>query len=696
MNHSFIMKSIRHCTAVCIVMAAAAPLAADPIVPLPTNIQNFYMRGTQQLGLEPGNDIIISTNQCSGCHGQDAPIFEEWSGSLMAQAARDPVFYACLDIAERDAPGSGDTCIRCHVPKAWLEGRSVPTNGAAITRDDRDGITCHFCHRLVDPFDPTYAATPLDEIILFGLGNDRPVQSFDLGNPPSPGFGGSANYVIDPFDRRRGPFPLVEDGIPSPPAVTCDTSFHYVFTFGQCEDDLGLPDGCPTFQSPFHLKSNLCATCHDVSFPHVSYNAQGQAVFNGTGVRHPDGNKYNMAAEQRTYSEWLKSSFSQPGGVDLGGRFGAPGQNSVSSCQDCHMAGHLDQGCEFVQGERPDIPRHDFRGASTWVLEAIALQFGPDGPIEGFPISDGLGPEFFQDRVDAILANVAKNEEFHQLAADLEVSLDDEHAPGEVRLKVRVVNQTGHKLPTGYIEGRRMFLTVEYFDCSDSEEPFVVFGGYDKSTATLDSASTKVYHAEIGPDENVAALVNLSAAPSQHSAFGTKMYYDNRIPPRGFTNANFQAIQAAPVGYTYADGQHWDDTFFEIPSGAAGAKVTLYYQQTSREYIEFLRDNNPNAQSDPTNRGALAYALWEQTGKSNPVLMAQVGGDGQPYDIFGVSMTGDTNCDLVVDVNDIPRFVDALLGLTTQPFVLRAADLDGLDGPDGKDIQLFVNRLLEG
>ena len=107
--------------------------------------------------------------------------------------------------------------------------------------------------------------------------------------------------------------------------------------------------------------------------------------------------------------------------------------------------------------------------------------------------------------------------------------------------------------------------------------------------------------------------------------------------------------------------------------------------------MEFLRDNNPNAQTDPTNRGALAYALWELADKSAPVLMAQVGGDV----LFDVTMGGDTNCDRSVDAGDIPGFVDALLVLTDNPLVLKAADLDGLDGADGKDIQLFVEQLLD-
>jgi hypothetical protein len=70
------------------------------------------------------------------------------------------------------------------------------------------------------------------------------------------------------------------------------------------------------------------------------------------------------------------------------------------------------------------------------------------------------------------------------------------------------------------------------------------------------------------------------------------------------------------VNYSYADGQHWDDTTYGIPAGAVQAVVTLYYQTTSREYIEFLRDANVT-----DNTGLLAHQLWVTYGKSAPVDM---------------------------------------------------------------------------
>lgn len=53
--------------------------------------------------------------------------------------------------ANQDAQDSGDLCMRCHSPAGWLEGRSVPTDGSALNNNDRQGVQCDFCHKLVKP-----------------------------------------------------------------------------------------------------------------------------------------------------------------------------------------------------------------------------------------------------------------------------------------------------------------------------------------------------------------------------------------------------------------------------------------------------------------------------------------------------------------------------------------------------------------
>ena len=141
-------------------------------------------------------------------------------------------------------------------------------------------------------------------------------------------------------------------------------------------------------------------------------------------------------------------------------------------------------------------------------------------------------------------------------------------------------------------------------------------GYYNYATATLTTGDTKVYEALHGPDAAMALLTGLPEAPSFHFALNNKIYKDNRIPPRGYEDAAFEAGQAQPVGASYADGQHWDDTAYPIPVGADYAVVSVYHQTTSKEYIEFLRDENTT-----DSKGDIAYDEWDLAGRSKPVLM---------------------------------------------------------------------------
>ncbi|MBP6691057.1 MAG: hypothetical protein KA162_01420, partial [Xanthomonadales bacterium] len=81
----------------------AAPLAGADFTP----------QGTQP-GLAATLDEPLA---CASCHGAFEPgeanflPHSSWSGSLMSNAARDPIFWAALDVANRDLPGVGDFCL---------------------------------------------------------------------------------------------------------------------------------------------------------------------------------------------------------------------------------------------------------------------------------------------------------------------------------------------------------------------------------------------------------------------------------------------------------------------------------------------------------------------------------------------------------------------------------------------------------
>ena len=162
-----------------------------------------------------------------------------------------------------------------------------------------------------------------------------------------------------------------------------------------------------------------------------------------------------------------------------------------------------------------------------------------------------------------------------------------------------------------------MWLNAKFFDQSDVLINEV--GAYDYTTADLDTAGTKIYEAKLGMDEEVAALTGLEAGQTFHLVLANQILKDNRIPPVGFTNSEFEAIQAAPVNYSYDDGQHWDDTILSIPKSAEKVVVTLYFQTSSKEYMEFLRDANVT-----DDKGQIAYDAWVAGGKSAPVVMDSI------------------------------------------------------------------------
>jgi ribosomal protein L18 len=540
-------------------LIAAGSLTAGAVVQtqVPTTLNDFRQPGTQPLELlQP----IAASVSCTGCHSGYDPIhepYEPWAASMMGQAGRDPVFYAALAIANQDAAHSGEWCLRCHAPGAWLDGRSVPADGSALDPllGDTDGVTCNLCHRMVDPFVDLAANPPGDERIL-----DHVAASGGL--PPTPNNG---QFVIDPLDRRRGPFDLGPN------------FFYHEWA-----------------ESPYHRESLNCGTCHELSNPTLTKQPDGSFALNALDQPHPTHERYEQFPIERTFSEWEQSQFAD-GPVEMFHRFGG-NLSRYSTCQDCHMPDLSGEACQPVLDPvfRNDLPAHTFTGVNSWVLRAVRALY-PD-------LETGLTAQSVEDSYQRTLA-------MQRAALDL-------HAwTNEGQLRVRLVNQTGHKLPTGYGEGRRMWIRVVFRDAFD--QVIAERGAYDAATATLTTADTRVYEIQQGLDAAQAALTGLPVGKSFHFVLNNTIVLDNRIPPRGFTNAAFDAVDAEPVAYAYAEEQYWDDVAYAIPGGATSAEVEVYHQTTTKEYIEFLRDKNVT-----NTAGQVAYDQWVLHGRSAPVLKA--------------------------------------------------------------------------
>lgn len=108
-----------------VILAALCPGVASAAYNVPTEIQ---APGTQPG--EVGN--LELPDKCDNCHGgydRASEPAHNWRGGMMAQAARDPIFWATLAIAEQDFDGAGIyACAATRRPDG-LKGAPYPPTG---------------------------------------------------------------------------------------------------------------------------------------------------------------------------------------------------------------------------------------------------------------------------------------------------------------------------------------------------------------------------------------------------------------------------------------------------------------------------------------------------------------------------------------------------------------------------------------
>lgn len=483
----------------------------------------------QEAGIE-----FAKVEQCRMCHagtknGQADP-FLSWQSGLMSISARDPLFRAALTIANQDIEGIGEFCLRCHAPRAWLEGRSTPPDASALNAEDMYGVSCTVCHSFIDPLSDEAAK----------LVKDIP-----------PGYG-NAMMVSDPKNVVRGPY---GDGTGAMP--------HMVK------------------KSAFHASSDLCGTCHNISNPLLAEDVRKEPP-------------YAFGHIQRTYSEWLLSDFAERG--------------AEGSCQSCHYPRVEGGGQASKYGDlhRDYFVMHGPVGGSTWVQDAVWDLWGGKN-------LDRRALDLSKERSQRLL----------QEAASLDITF--RNAKSAV---LRITNETGHKLPSGYEEGRRMWINVVFLDTSGrqfgeigrfGERDDVIFGQSVKAPTILDPDRTRIYEVLFAISEERAKEYGLSPGKSFRSVLNDTVIKDNRIPPQGFANAAFKEHLAQPVGAVYADGQHWDEFEFELPRECHRVVARLMYQSVSWEYLKFLAEENKT-----DDWGKRLYDAWTRTGRCEPTIMATI------------------------------------------------------------------------
>jgi hypothetical protein len=623
--------------------------------------------GTQPLEI-PGLDPVNNCVKCHGGYDQAVEPYHNWIGSMMAQAGRDPIYWATQAVAEQDFDGSGDLCLRCHTPKGWLEGRSTPTDGSGVLPRDDNGVECDLCHRMTNPDGLEHLGVQNPPFIANNTGDP-------LFVPPITGYYGSGMYVLWAGADKLGPYDRVR-------------SAH------------------PFMQSKFHRSVDFCGTCHDVSNPAVGDLAQNNGAqvplppetFNGTLGTPVDGKAafnnfpYMYGIVERTFSEYKAGKISKTlvsdyktlpadlrvtgGALDtvynnamLAGKGGnySDGTPRYFSCQACHLSPVTGKGA--FQGSAPvrnDLPLHDMTGGNYWMPSVIQYLDAQGKLVLGGPLS--------QKQINGMNDGAVRAQNQLDMAANLSVN-------GNI---LKVINLCGHKLISGYPEGRRMWLNITWYDgegaiiredgkygplVNATGNPVTVINPANnlpvqvESILNLKDLNTRIYevHPAItkewaqkllavnasyyGPivieyDRYTGApgmtISDLATSTTQnylysfHFVLNNKVASDNRIPPYGMTYDEAKVRNILPVPDTQygnpapgGEYNYWDEVNLVPPDNAESATIELLYQPTSWEYIQFLylaNNNDPNAFLGQ--EGVNMLDAWLNNGMAQPHVMA--------------------------------------------------------------------------
>jgi hypothetical protein len=558
--------------------------------------------------------------------------YTDWAGTMMANATRDPAFFAAMSIANRDIiefvntlpgdpqdpdtplgaflasnqiagdvsrgpdgrlqpedllPITADLCLRCHTPPGWMEAHSEPPSKRFPFLAGQFWGAAFRQHPVDASGKPRTADLSREsEAEMDGIDCDFCHRVSDISRRPSRFDGssmaaGNGGFFVD----RNDPF---EEEVESEYEILAEGHF--------------------------------CGACHDVTNPLLKTATK-------VGGKVPD----MLHPIERTYTEWYWSSYREE-----------------QPCQDCH---------EPMQ----------FQGAQTWMLyPGLATLWGDvdrvwrEAPYE-YAVPE-RGP-LYQDAMKRNRAFLGRE------AADVEIlEIPGSPAAGDtVALKIKVTNKTGHKLPTGFSEGRQAWIHVKAVD----EAGKVVFedGVLDENGFLVRTRETKVYEQVVLAgrpehrekegrtcyegysflDENADACVD---EHESHFHFVLMNYIkkDNRIPPKGYNKEAYAKdgafiIPFDPKDSDYADGQNWDITpyDFTIPADAKGRiriTATLLYQTFNRQYIEFLkeedqektmkygghaRDLPPGPLAGHETWGSALHQLWKDADMGPPVVMGKAG-----------------------------------------------------------------------
>jgi hypothetical protein len=270
------------------------------------------------------------------------------------------------------------------------------------------------------------------------------------------------------------------------PGVDCETCHNISSRTGLDNGAYVLSPRAHGKPTKFGPRKDAVSPYHDTVYSALHTRSDFCATCHN--VTHP----FSSVAVERTYDEWQESTYSL---------------NDVT-CQSCHMPGF--KGKAAIMGpDREEVASHWFSGANAMMLKH-------------------LGQEEGAQRARDMLAR-AGDITFEQLPAAI--------IPGQyTSIAVKVSNVgAGHKLPTGFPEGREMWIDFRVLDAGGRE---LYRLGSIKDGKT--EANTRNFKVHIGDKDGNPLDVEVWNA--------TQILSDNRILPKGYEIGEFSFL--VPVDAT--------------------------------------------------------------------------------------------------------------------------------------------------
>ncbi|MFO0592835.1 MAG: hypothetical protein U0441_35150 [Polyangiaceae bacterium] len=498
------------------------------------------------------NGRFATSPTCKQCHSNSA------NATAMRDEKKEPIGFFDLWQATMMGGSARDPLWRAVVSAEVA---------AAPSQKDHIEAKCMRCHAPMGSADAQLAGGDPMKMTMIGDGTDRGTLALDgvscaLCHQIQPSHLGedqsfSGRYVIDAVGEIYGPHAA---------PFTMPMVHHTGFT---------------PVQAAHVRKSSLCGTCHTLETEALDAAGEPQGM---------------VLPEQTPYLEWRSSAFNDEGSK--------PGPKA-KSCQGCHVPTDSAAGVPIETKIARNPGGFDFPPVSPRTPVGRHLFVGGNTLVPALFIAwpDVLQPQAPAAAFERIIALAREQLSSYSVKLTLKETARD---GGEIVVKVRLDNLTGHKFPTAH-PARRAWLRLVVRDKAGG----VVFasGAFDADGRLLDSVGTPLpSEAANGPTlphmdvvtgaEKPYVLESVMAdaggAPTYSLIRGAKYLKDSRLLPQGFAPSAADAPRVAAVGTsadaTFAAGGDEVTYRAAAPAGKGPYSVTatLVYTPLSARYAAEL------------------------------------------------------------------------------------------------------------